>query len=274
MADNNDQSDDGTGQICKVYDKNDFFTILVQLLLACFALASLWIKRLREVPKRTFRTWLLDVSKQGFGACYAHVMNMVIAAIISQNVRGNTVLQDQCAWYGMSYLIDTTLGLVLAIFFLKALDWIAHKNDWISLKHSGVYVGADGWVHWVHQVLAWLFILTLVKFLMYLFMWLASEPLAWLGGILFEPLQGNIHFELVFVMILFPGLLNVIYFWIADSFLKAKKEHSAAHESETPEMEDKKEALLTDEDKTETTAEAKPWATLEQQTPGTPASWV
>lgn len=71
-----DAGDDGK-QWCQVYDKNDFFTVVVQLALAFLALASLYLKRLREVPRRTFRTWFLDVSKQGFGACYAHVMNMV-----------------------------------------------------------------------------------------------------------------------------------------------------------------------------------------------------
>lgn len=64
-------------QYCKVYDRNDFFTALVQIALAIGALASLYWKRLREVPRRTFRTWSLDVGKQGIGACYAHVLNMV-----------------------------------------------------------------------------------------------------------------------------------------------------------------------------------------------------
>jgi len=64
-------------EYCKVYDKNDFFTLVVQMLLAALALGSLYIKRLREVPRRTFRTWFLDVSKQGFGACFAHILNMV-----------------------------------------------------------------------------------------------------------------------------------------------------------------------------------------------------
>lgn len=62
---------------CKVYDRDDFFTTLVQMALAVAALASLWWKRLYEHPQRTFRTWALDVSKQGIGACYAHVLNMV-----------------------------------------------------------------------------------------------------------------------------------------------------------------------------------------------------
>jgi hypothetical protein len=68
------QKDDRT---CRIYDHNDFFTVFVQLLLAAFALGSLYIKRMQEVPRRTFSTWARDVSKQGVGACYAHVCNMV-----------------------------------------------------------------------------------------------------------------------------------------------------------------------------------------------------
>ena len=145
----------------------------------------------------------------------------------------------------MSYLIDTTMGLLLAIIFLAILDYFANERDWVHLKHSGVYSGPNGLWHWASQVLAWLAILTIVKIFIYLFMWFFSEQLAMFGGWLFKPLQGNIRFELLFVMILFPGLLNVIYFWVADGFLKAKKEHSEAHESDG--MEDKKEHLIESE---------------------------
>lgn len=81
MADDDQVGDDyvveEAAKVCKVYDKEDFFTVFVQMLLALFALLSLWFKRQNEVPRRKFRTWFLDVSKQGLGACYAHVCNMV-----------------------------------------------------------------------------------------------------------------------------------------------------------------------------------------------------
>ena len=64
-------------KVCKVYDSEDFFTVLVQMLLAVGALLSLWFKRQSEKPRRKFRTWFLDIAKQGLGACYAHVCNMV-----------------------------------------------------------------------------------------------------------------------------------------------------------------------------------------------------
>lgn len=168
----------------------------------------------------------------------------IIASIIVE--RGNGSLDDQCAWYGMTYLVDTTLGLVLAIWGLKAIDWLANEYDWVSLKHSGVYAGVDGCLHWVHQALAWLFILTVVKVIIFFFMLLVSDWLGVVGNVLFSPLQSNIRFELLFVMIFFPGILNVIYFWVADHFLKAGAEHAGAHEEETlgTEMQEKKEGLL------------------------------
>lgn len=74
---NNGYDNQNDGKVCMVYDKEDFFTVTVQILLAIFALGSLYIKRMQEVPRRTFYTWAMDVSKQAVGACYAHVCNMV-----------------------------------------------------------------------------------------------------------------------------------------------------------------------------------------------------
>mmetsp|Transcript_24051 Transcript_24051/g.56754 ORF Transcript_24051/g.56754 Transcript_24051/m.56754 type:complete len:294 (+) Transcript_24051:175-1056(+) len=239
-------------KVCKVYDSEDFFTVFVQILLAFFALMSLWFKRQKEQPRRKFRTWFLDVSKQGVGACYAHVLNMIIAAIIVNNDNGvsNTSLKDQCAWYGMTYLVDTTLGLLLAIWGLKAIDWMANEWDWVSLKHTGVYEGVDGLLHWIHQALAWLMILTVGKVIIYYFMLWTADFLSFFGSLLFTPLQANIRFELLFVMIFFPGVLNVIYFWIADHYLKAGAEHAGAHEEETldTELAQKKASLLPDDE--------------------------
>lgn len=230
---------------CKVYDHNDFFTVFVQLVLAAAALASLWLKRQKEVPRRTFSTWALDVSKQGVGACYAHVCNMAIAAILSNQLDGETKLEDECAWYGLSYLIDTTLGLVLAIMFLRIQDFLALRYNLTWIQHTGVYTGDDAFKHWAAQTTCWMIILTIVKIMIYYFMVLFSDMLAFMGSILFAPLQINIRFELLFVMIFFPGVLNVIYFWIADSYLKAGDEHAGAFEAKS----DKEEALISEEER-------------------------
>ncbi len=173
---------------------------------------------------------------------------MIAAIIVNNGDIDNNSLDDQCAWYGMTYLVDTTLGLLLAIWGLKAIDWMANEWDWVSLKHSGVYEGVDGLLHWIHQVVAWLLILTVAKVIIFYFMLFTNDALAFFGDILFTPLQGNIRFELLFVMIFFPGVLNVIYFWIADHYLKAGAEHAGAHEEDTldTELAQKASSLLPD----------------------------
>lgn len=227
----------GDDDVCKIYDKEDAFTSFVQVLLAGIALGSLYIKRNNERPRRKFMTWWLDVSKQGIGAVYAHISNMYIAAIISENTRGDYELKDQCAWYSISFLVDTTVGLFFSLILLGWLNALAQKRGWDTLMNNGVYEldGAnatkDGMRHWRHQVLAWVLILTLVRVLVMGFIWVFSPILARAGDFLFEPLQDNIRFELLFVMILFPGILNFFYFWVADHYLKAGAEHSSAHES-------------------------------------------
>lgn len=55
------------------------FASLVQLSLAAIALATLLYKRHLERPRRPWLVWTLDVSKQGLGALYAHVLNIFIA---------------------------------------------------------------------------------------------------------------------------------------------------------------------------------------------------
>jgi hypothetical protein len=215
-----------------VYDAEDSFTAVVQALLAVLALASLYIKRLNEQPRRKFMVWWLDVSKQGIGATYAHCLNMVIAALIVNAVRGDYQLNDQCAWYAMNFFLDTTLGLVISLIFLGMLERFAERRGWTSLTNTGVYAGPDAVKIWLIQLIAWLIILTLVKVVNVFVLWLFSPLLARMGEFLFRPLQNNIRFELLFVMIMFPGILNVFYFWIADGYLKASDDQRQVHESE------------------------------------------
>mmetsp|Transcript_11002 Transcript_11002/g.15859 ORF Transcript_11002/g.15859 Transcript_11002/m.15859 type:complete len:262 (-) Transcript_11002:165-950(-) len=230
-------------QWCVVYDTQDGFTTFVQGLLCALALGSLWIKRQREVPRRKFFTWFLDVSKQSFGAVYAHILNMLIAGVIVSHIRGNAQLLDQCAWYATMYVMDTVLGLLICIYFLNLLDRLANEYDWTHLKNSGVYTGSrsESLETWGWQLTAWFIILTIEKAILFFLMWAFSAPLAVIAGIAFKPLQGNIKFELLFVMILFPGVLNIIWFWITDHFLKADSSQNGAHEKDP---EDSKQTSL------------------------------
>lgn len=129
--------------------------------------------------------------------------------------------------------------------FLRIQDQLAEKYNLTSIQHTGVYTGDTACKHWTHQTACWMIILTIVKIIIYYFMVIFSDMLAFFGSILFAPLQINIRFELLFVMIFFPGFLNVIYFWIADSYLKADHAHEGAFEA----PKDKEVALISQEEK-------------------------
>jgi STIMATE family len=129
--------------------------------------------------------------------------------------------------------------------FLRIQDHLAAKYNLTTILHTGVYTGPTACKHWTHQTTCWVFILTVVKIIIYFFMVIFSGMLAFVGTILFFPLQFNIRFELLFVMIFFPGFLNVIYFWIADSYLKAKDDAHGAFEQRP----DKEMSLISPEEK-------------------------
>ncbi|GMH77750.1 hypothetical protein TrST_g8563 [Triparma strigata] len=213
-------SNSTSDEYCSVFDTDDSFTSYVQFLLAVMALASLWFKRQRETPRRDIITWSLDVGKMGGGAVYAHIANMLVAKLVSTNVRGSNALNDECAWYAMNFLIDTSFGLLFSILFLGMVEKYSRKYNWVTLKDNGVYLGPNKFKTWRNQCLVWIGILTAVKIILTSFLWFFSGFFAVVGDVLFKPMQGSKKFELVFVMVFFPGVLNVMYFWIADSYLK------------------------------------------------------
>ena len=88
----------------------------------------------------------------GLGAVYAHICNMLIAMLISSHSRASSNLDDQCAWYAMNFLIDTTMGLALSLVMLHALEVVARRKEWETLMDTGEYSGEGSWRTWGHQV--------------------------------------------------------------------------------------------------------------------------
>jgi STIMATE family len=231
--DENDSTNnnDSTNYTCRVYDTEDLFTFAVQIILGVIAVTVLYWKRYFEHPRRLFAIWFLDVSKQGIGCIYAHILNMIIAAVLSRGTTDGDESTDECAWYGISFVIDTTIGLALSLVLLHYVEKLAVRYQITPLLHMGVYTGDSAMYHWTAQLLAWISILSVAKLAIYAFMWLCAAPLATIASLLFTlPFTGHRRWELVFVMILMPAVLNCVYFWIADNNLKAGDDEVAAHE--------------------------------------------
>lgn len=68
---------------CKLM--SGLFADVVQLVLGGVAVSTLVFKRYRERPRRPWRIWFMDVSKQGLGALFAHVLNLFLSTALSWN---------------------------------------------------------------------------------------------------------------------------------------------------------------------------------------------
>lgn len=59
--------------------------IIIQLALGVLSFSVLIIKRFRETPRRPWKIWLFDTSKQLISQLMAHFINLTISLALSYN---------------------------------------------------------------------------------------------------------------------------------------------------------------------------------------------
>lgn len=64
-------------------------SILVQVGLGCLSFSVLIIKRCYEHPKRPWKIWILDISKQIVSQLLAHFINLTITLALSYDKRNS-----------------------------------------------------------------------------------------------------------------------------------------------------------------------------------------
>eukprot|EP00388_Colpodella_angusta_P008264 GDKJ01022725.1.p1 GENE.GDKJ01022725.1~~GDKJ01022725.1.p1 ORF type:complete len:429 (-),score=83.97 GDKJ01022725.1:141-1427(-) len=97
------------------------FGIALQGLLAVMAFCSLLIKRYREVPRRPWKIFFLDSSKQFLGSGWLHFLNIVCAEIFSNSDFSSA---DACEWYWVNIVVDTTIGTVICYYLVLVSEWL------------------------------------------------------------------------------------------------------------------------------------------------------
>lgn len=63
--------------------ETQFIFLPPQIALGLLAIGTLWIKRIIESPQRPFEVWVFDALKQAAGASVAHLLNMLLALVMS-----------------------------------------------------------------------------------------------------------------------------------------------------------------------------------------------
>jgi hypothetical protein len=209
---------------CEMFGGFGFF---IQAVLGAAAFSILIVKRYIEKPRRPWKIWFYDVAKQIISSVVLHLFNLIISAILSSDEKD----ADACVWYFVTVTLDCTLGAFLSYIFMWLMDGIANSSDWTILK-TGLYYDEymEGnkkcykldWKKYGSQLGVWLVITLIVKIILLIMLKICKLFLVNLGTFFLSPFS-NAKVRLVMVMIIFPVILNALYFWVVDNILKLKE---------------------------------------------------
>merc|ERR1719215_2398323 len=173
---------------------------------------------------RSRAEFLLDASKQFAGAGWIHVMNLGFASALNSMMSSG----DECEWYFINIMVDTTLGTAVAYWLLQIANAAIKKRlspEAAMSFQSGEYKTEDGQIDYnkyIKQLVVWLAIVSCMKILMVVFMFLFSGPLLAFAGFILAPFLKQPWLKLVFVMVVIPLIMDGFQIWMVDNFIKKK----------------------------------------------------
>lgn len=230
-----------------------FFGLFVQGVLGAIALCFLIIKRYRENPliRRSWTIWLLDTSKQVAGMVFVHFINVIWASFISSEH-----ISDACSLYLLSFLLDSSIGLVIIYLLLYGITSISiNYNIWYIMPGRYAMVGPWGAPPkemlgpWCIQCLIYLFFTAIEKMVCLLILYLPyfrRVQINWFYWL------HNPKIELFLSMLVIPLVINIFIFWMTDNFLMMEdKTKSKVLIQECDSHSDDDQDLLTDHEHNE-----------------------
>ncbi|XP_027221025.2 store-operated calcium entry regulator STIMATE-like [Penaeus vannamei] len=189
----------------------DSYGWFVQALLASLAFGLLILKRFCE-PKKHRRSWLVwfyDTSKQGLGAMIVHFCNV----FLSEAFKG-----DPCTWYIISFLLDSTLGLVIIWAGIRLSIHIGQTRGMPTLIF-GEYGRPPSIRAWGHQCALYVGIMVVEKVLITGL--LAFQFWSSVRDLILAPITDP-QVRVAVVVLVIPFFVNALIFWVTDNFLMLK----------------------------------------------------
>ncbi|KAI0140919.1 vacuolar membrane protein-domain-containing protein [Hypoxylon sp. NC0597] len=243
------------------------FALFVQLALGGLALLSLVYKRWRERPQRPVKIWFFDVSKQVFGSVLVHIANVFMSMLTSGRFsikldpvsvpvaerllrREDPYVPNPCSFYLLNLAIDTTLGIPILIILLRIFTGLVAYTPWGKPPESilsGNYGNPPNVWWWLKQSFIYfcgLFGMKICVLIIFLILpWISR-----VGDWALRWTEGNERVQIVFVMMLFPLIMNALQYYIIDSFIKLKETDHERLPSEDGDGRDPFDDALVDSD--------------------------
>lgn len=139
---------------------------------------------------------------------------------------------DQCDWYWINIMLDTTLGVLaeycFLLLYLSSLEHLLGPSGAEEFRGGGYYdlrqqsrfmVG-----RYLKQLALWLIVVTSMKLVMVCIMFFSAHDLHAIAGFVLQPFLGSSEIKLLMVMVATPLCMNALQFWVTDNFLGGKKE--------------------------------------------------
>jgi hypothetical protein len=120
-------------------------------------------------------------------------------------------------------MIDTTIGVLIAYVLLLGVEKLVKKYQIERLKTGHYTVGDTAKIDlkaWGAQLGVWNLITVVMKSILVGFMFALANILNKIGEYILSAIADHPKIELVLVMIVTPGIMNVFQFWVQDNFLK------------------------------------------------------
>ncbi|KUJ18524.1 uncharacterized protein LY89DRAFT_581983 [Mollisia scopiformis] len=221
------------------------FAIFVQGALGLLALLALVYKRWRERPQRPLKIWFFDVSKQVVGSVLVHIANLLmsmlssgqfsialdVATVSTRGIQRRMVdsqgnyKPNPCSFYLLNLAIDTTIGIPILIFLLRILTALFAMtpvgNPRESIE-SGNYGNPPRTWWWCKQSMIYFIGLMGMKICV-LIIFLLLPWISRIGDWALRWTEGDEVLQVVFVMLVFPVIMNATQYYIIDSFIKNQK---------------------------------------------------
>ncbi|KAI0383776.1 vacuolar membrane protein-domain-containing protein [Hypomontagnella monticulosa] len=219
------------------------FALFVQLALGGLALLSLVYKRWRERPQRPLKIWFFDVSKQVFGSVLVHIANVFMSMLTSGRFSikldpatvqtaerllrrdEDQYVPNPCSFYLLNLAIDTTIGIPILILLLRVVTGLVAYTPWGKPPESiqsGNYGSPPNAKWWLKQSVIYfcgLFGMKVCVLIIFLILpWISR-----VGDWALKWTEGNERVQIIFVMMLFPLIMNALQYYIIDSFIKLKE---------------------------------------------------
>jgi hypothetical protein len=204
--------------------------------LATLCIATLVIKRQHEIPRRDWLIWSFDVMKQSIGSSFSHFSNIFVSELIAADLTSDG---DECQWYCLSFVIDSTLGTFVNLAILHAIEKYTRSRPSLFYLKFGEYGNPPKFSWWAAQLTIWLVVVTLGKIICISILANFASPLNLFIEFLFQALRGHPEVELIVVMIIVPMIFNVACFWVTDTFLKQSQPHQSLNVAAVHDLDDR-----------------------------------